>query len=504
MSTPIATSAAAAREAARTSAGQFGTQPLSEADLDLDPTTDQPDPKVWSSADQDEYDAYVEQLEDNDDQSGLKSLEWHMGHCDTIPGKRLAMRAYMDLSHPVSLRYGSWNTAQSIDTLASMGYQDKEDFTDALNLHASNENYIIKANLTVARAAALRAAGIKRVEYAHSPWLTETMRTADAEKITEAMQHPDEEARFAALAGLVDPARGDRAREFFAAGEKDMYWIHSGLPLKELQAMRDTVQRISTSPHSSDAVSYVSRGVSPAQVEAYGLKASWDRPVAELDAWDASPHAPAVLKSLHHRAGYRNVESLLAFADAGITKGADLAVYENRLSHEMGGVEHLIDVSTKLTAKQVKTWADEQGKDYRLSRSEVEGAVKLEAAGYRNLTEAATAYKGSFYGPAAKTDDSMLKASNIAVMGGIVSSGATPTQAKAMTRAGIPPTKIAEHLGEEDYWAAGARYRAAYTARLSSQDTTGAFVGTGTGTGGLFDSGAAEWPITEADYRTEP
>ncbi|MEX5258005.1 hypothetical protein [Kocuria arenosa] len=35
MTTPITASAAAAREASRTSAGQFGTQPLSEADLDL-------------------------------------------------------------------------------------------------------------------------------------------------------------------------------------------------------------------------------------------------------------------------------------------------------------------------------------------------------------------------------------------------------------------------------------------------------------------------------------
>ena len=62
---------------------------------------------------------------------------------------------------------------------------------------------------------------------------------------------------------------------------------------------------------------------------------------------------------------------------------------------------------------------------------------------------------------------------------------------------------IAEHLGEEDYWAAGARYRAAYTARQSAQGTTGGFAGTGTGTGGLFDSGAAEWPVTEADYRAQ-
>jgi hypothetical protein len=357
--------------------------------------------------------------------------------------------------------------------------------------------------MTPARAAGLRAAGFTTIKYPNAPWLRDTLRTAPIEEITEAMGQTDEEQRWSTLVGLTDPARGDRAREFFAAGERDLSWIQSECALADLQAMRTTLDAVSTTSYGNEreAEHYVEKGLTPAQVQGYGTKVSWYRKKEEIDAWDASPHAPAVLKSLHHRASHRDVASLRAFADAGITKGADLAVYENRLGHDLGGVEDIIAVSGQLTPKQVTSWADEQGLGYRLYRGEVEGVVKLETAGYTSLTDAATAYKGAFYGPAAKTDDSMLKASNLAVMGDIVASGATPAQAKAMTRAGIPPTKITEHLGAGDYWAAGKQYRDAYVARQADQSEQAGFVGTGTGTGGLFDAGATQWPLTESTYR---
>lgn len=498
--TYVSTAAASAREAARTAAGQFGTQARSEAEFDLVPTPSEPfaDPKVWTRADDAELAAIAASLRNR------HHLDWEMDQCQTVAGKRLIMRALGDRTHPTRNNVAdAAPKPEQADALAALGYQDKEDFTDAANLGAARPYEIIEMQLTPARAAGLRAAGFTTIKYPNAPWLRDTLRVAPVPAITAAMGQPDEQERWAALVGLTDPARGERAREFFVAGERDLHWIQSGFPLSDLQAMRTTLDATSDSQFGNerDAETYVRKGLTPVQVSSYGPKVCWHRSKEEIDDWDTSGHSPAVLKSLHHRASHRNVASLRAFADAGITRGADLAVYENRLGYEMGGVEHTIAISKMLSPTQLKTWADEQGKGYRLSRAEVEGVVKLTAADYDNLTEAASEYKGSFYGPASLTDDSMLKAANLAVMGDIVASGATPAQARAMTRAGIPPTKIPELLGARDYWAAGQHYRDAYVARQSEQSAQDGFVGTGTGTGGLFDTGAVQWPIEEDAYR---
>ena len=142
--------AAAAREAARTTTGQFGTQPLSEADLELSAVDT--NPNVWTAADEAELAACEKQRVAENGPGIAGNLTRQIEECTTPAGKRLMMRAIADRLHPLRASgHGHYDVRNHVDmdALGAMGYQDKADFTDAANLSALRPREIIEANLTV-------------------------------------------------------------------------------------------------------------------------------------------------------------------------------------------------------------------------------------------------------------------------------------------------------------------------------------------------------------------
>lgn len=211
--TPVSPSFAAAREAARSSDGKFGTQPLAEADLDLtDPsaTVTTSDPNTWSDADEAEYDTHRRELVADLGPGMVYHLERSVDACQFPYGKRLMMRAYTDRSRPLRAFSSQYPKPEEYDTLGAMGYQDKDDFTDAINLHCDRPHQIIAANLT---PRACRRA----IEHGLG-WTSETLAMAEVSDIAEAKTIQGPHGRYTALVGLTDSARGERAAEFFGAG----------------------------------------------------------------------------------------------------------------------------------------------------------------------------------------------------------------------------------------------------------------------------------------------
>ncbi|WP_424348468.1 hypothetical protein [Kocuria sp. CH-021] len=348
----VSASAAAAREAARTTSGQFGTQALAEADLDLVDPSGGPagvDPNTWSDADEAEYDDHRRTLAADLGPGMIYHLEQSVDACQFPYGKRLMMRAYTDRSHPLRSFSSQYPKPEECDTLGAMGYQDKEDFADASNLHCDRPHQIIAANLTPERAAGLRAAGVSWARDTGSGWVTETLAQAEISEIAEAMKIQDRRKRYTALAALTDTDRGTRAAEFFAAGETSTRWIESGLPLEDLQQVRDALPVNSMGEHNreSDAQYIVAKGLTAQHVKDDGPKVCAVRSKADLDAWEAAGHAPAMLRSLHHRSSHSEIGELISYADAGIIRGKDLAAYLDA-SASVGGAKTVVGVAGHL------------------------------------------------------------------------------------------------------------------------------------------------------------
>lgn len=80
-----------------------------------------------------------------------------------------------------------------------------------------------------------------------------------------------------------------------------------------------------------------------------------------------------------------------------------------------------------------------------------------------------TAHKGTFFATATEANAKSQIAKPLVVFGYVVTPGATPDKVKAMTRAGIPPVKIAEHVNDEDYWATGATYRERHATQMTQK-----------------------------------
>lgn len=125
-----------------------------------------------------------------------------------------------------------------------------------------------------------------------------------------------------------------------------------------------------------------------------------------------------------------------------------------------------------------------------LAQDEVEGAAKLVVGGYDGPREVMAAYKDAFFPLATEADPKSQIAKPLVVFGDVVASGATPEKVKAMTRAGIPPVKVAEHVNDTDYWAAGAAYRERHAKQMAQEREW------------EFHDKPSEWPVTEEGYRT--
>jgi hypothetical protein len=493
--TTFSTAAADRRENARQGDGRFGHQEHAEAGVCLLPhPTSAEDLHVWSAADEAEFAAAEAGRVARTGPGIAGMLRRELDRCQTVPGRRLMMRVKADAAHPLQARsYGAAADPGEMDVLAALGYQGARDFDDATRLNCHHAHEIIEAHLTPTRAAGLVQAGFTRVPNPHSTWITEALRTAPLGDIAAVKQLEGANEQWAAMVGLTDPARGDRARQFIAAGELKPTWIESGHELADLQAVRDALPAPKHGEHNrtAETLELVRKGVTGAQVKAYGVKICDQRIAEELGRLDACGHKPTVIRSLHARAAHRSVDELIAFADGGLTKGADLAAYEGSLEDQEPA--KILAAAQKLTPEQAVTWANAKAGHKRLSTEEVDGAVKIIAGGYTDHRQVMEAYRGSFYEPATLTDDSSMGAKPIVVLGGVVASGVTPDQAGSMTRAGIPATMIPEHLGEADYWAAGEPYRAEFRRR---QERNASY-----GYGHYNKAQTPDWPLTEADYR---
>ncbi|WP_424348467.1 hypothetical protein [Kocuria sp. CH-021] len=122
---------------------------------------------------------------------------------------------------------------------------------------------------------------------------------------------------------------------------------------------------------------------------------------------------------------------------------------------------------------------------------EAEAAAKMIASGYETPDQVGAAYADTVFAPATRYDFGPLTVKPLVRYGNIVAAGVTPEKAAAMTRAGIPPTKLHEHATETDYWAGGQKYREQYS-RLVERDQ---------GWGDYEALAEKEWPVTEEQWR---
>lgn len=225
-------------------------------------------------------------------------------------------------------------------------------------------------------------------------------------------------------------------------------------------------------------------------MKAYGPKVCAVRPKKkDIDAWVTAGHDPAALRSLYHRSSHSQIGELISYADAGITRGKDLAAYLDA-STSYGGAKTVLGVARHLSPEQATTWA--AGNELRkIDVAEAEAAAKMIAAGYETPGQVSAAYADMVFASATRYDFGPLTVRPMVRYGSMVGAGVTPDKAAAMTRAGIPPTKLHEHAEESDYWAAGEKYRQQYFP-------------SGRAGPGLGDDEApteTAWSVTKADWR---
>jgi hypothetical protein len=168
--------------------------------------------------------------------------------------------------------------------------------------------------------------------------------------IAAAKRMMDNRQRWQTLVGLTNPTRATRAAEIFTAGETSVGWIDFGLPLMELQAMRDVLPVSKQDEHNREyeAQYIVAKSLTAEHVQAYGPTVRAVCLKEDVDAWKASDHTPAALRSLYPRSSRAELGELISDADIGSARGKYLAAYLDA-STSYGGAKTALGLAWHLS-----------------------------------------------------------------------------------------------------------------------------------------------------------
>lgn len=355
----------------------------------------------------------------------------------TPGGRTLLFSHLMQSPNPIEMSH-------SYDKLAALGYRTADDLPSASSLSLKT---ILRNRITAERLRVLDECGVRESDLGRSrddvKWERDGWLLGNLDVLRRAVG-ADAETEYRILLESVSSRRVARLDACIAAD------LHEKREIEATDIDPGTISAIRGAIAPKNwALTIARRGHSVETVKRYGAALAHDYTPQQLKA---SPVDPAVLQELAAAPGRFSLKDLEALAKAGYESRQELDTMARAFGHPNTG--ELVTARHCIPAETAAAWAHS---DANLGRH-----LDID-----DLYDLQTLRESGFPTPEAMAGHRLHWQSQwevpakhpLSVYGGIARSGADPTQATAMSRAGIPSYKFFDHVNDADYWASGEPYR---------------------------------------------